>query len=224
MEKNLFRRSFIASSLSKIREPIQQLYGIQQNNMKVLIATFLVCFGTAVAFSPAQPQPQQVRATTTALAASPSHVAAARQIGASFLAAATIFSSVLTVQPPIALAAAFDAGSSQVLAARSGGRAGGRAPARAAPTRVIERQTTTVIQQTPSVYMAPSPMYYSPQPSGLGLALGLNAVSGISEGFREARQENEIRSTRDQLTESRIKEAQMEARLRQLEMQQMAAR
>lgn len=62
-------------------------------------------------------------------------------------------------------------------------------------------------------------MYAQPQGgSGMGLVLGLGAVSSISDGFREARQENEIRSTRDRLTEARIKEAEMEARLRQLEM------
>ena len=65
-----------------------------------------------------------------------------------------------------------------------------------------------------------SPGYYAPPPSGLGLAIGINAVSGIADGFREARQENELRSTRDQLTEARIKEAEMESRLRQLEQQQ----
>jgi hypothetical protein len=65
-----------------------------------------------------------------------------------------------------------------------------------------------------------SPGYYAPQPSGLGLAIGLNAVSGIAEGFREARQENEIRSTRDQLNESRIREAEMAAKLQRLEQQQ----
>ena len=102
-------------------------------------------------------------------------------------------------------------------------RARSAAPRSAAPTRVIERQTT-IIQQPAYAggygggygggYMAP-PMGNSG--SGLGLILGVNAVSGIASGFREARQENEIRSTRDQLTEARIKEAEMEARLKQLE-------
>jgi hypothetical protein len=147
-------------------------------------------------------------------------------MGLSFIAASTILSNVAIVPQEVY---AFDAGSSQVIAARSGGRAGGRAPARAparasAPTRVIERQTT-IIQQPAyagaggGMMMAPQPMYAQPAGgSGLGLVLGLNAVSGIADGFREARQENEIRSTRDQLTEARIKEAEMEARLRQLEM------
>jgi hypothetical protein len=98
-----------------------------------------------------------------------------------------------------------------------------------APTTVIERRTTIVQQQMPSstVLMAPPPVIMAPPamyapvapPSGLGLVLGLNAVSGIADGFREARQENEIRSTREQLTEARIKEAEMEARLRALESQ-----
>jgi hypothetical protein len=134
-----------------------------------------------------------------------------------------------------------DASTQILLAARSGGRAGGRSsssrsagrssmstPSRrsvSSPSTILERRTT-VIQQP--VYSAPtvimSPGYYAPQPSGLGLAIGLNAVSGIADGFREARQENEIRSTRDQLTEARVKEAEMEARLRQLEQQQVTTR
>jgi hypothetical protein len=158
---------------------------------------------------------------------------ALHKLGASFIATATIMSNVMFLPQEVY---AFDAGSSQVIAARSGGRAGGRAPARAAPSRsqprVIERQTT-IIQQPAyagaggGMMMAPPMMaapMYAPQPSGLGLALGINAVSGIASGFREARQENEIRSTRDQLTEARIKEAEMEARLRSLEQQGQYAR
>lgn len=193
--------------------------------MKFLLTLAVAYAGSVVAFAPvhlSQHQQQTLRGTSS-LAAAPSPTDVARKFCASFIATSTILSNVAILAPPQE-AFAFDAGSSQVIAARSGGRAGGRAPARsAAPsrTRVIERQTT-VIQQQP-MYASPggmmmAPPMYAPQPSGLGLAIGLNAVSGISSGFREARQENEIRSTRDQLTEARIKEAEMEARLRQLEM------
>lgn len=153
---------------------------------------------------------------------------AIKQATGSVIAASTILSNVAFLPPPAMAVSPTDSMPSQVLAGRSGGRAGGRAAPRAraapsrAPTKVIERQTT-VIQQPMyggGAYMAP-PMY-APQPSGLGLAIGLNAVSAIGEGMREARQENEIRSTRDQLNEARIKEAEMEARLRQLESAQMA--
>jgi hypothetical protein len=197
--------------------------------MKIFVAALLFCIGSAAAFAPAI---HQSRVPTALAATNPSE--ALHKLGASFIATATIMSNVMFLPQEVN---AFDAGSSQVIAARSGGRAGGRAPARAAPSksqpRVIERQTT-IIQQQPSyaspggtMMMAPPMMaapMYAPQPSGLGLALGINAVSGISSGFREARQENEIRSTRDQLTEARIKEAEMEARLRSLEQQQQYAR
>jgi hypothetical protein len=184
--------------------------------------------------------PPQLQRSSTQLAASTQPF---QKLAGAFLATTTILSNVVWFAPPQpADAASFfdDSSSTMTLAARSGGRAGGRAAPRmsspsssssyarpsssSSSTRVIERQTT-IIQQPSTVLVAPPPVYgggfgggyYAPQPSGLGLAIGLNAVSGIAEGFREARQENEIRSTRDQLTEARIKEAEMEARLRALE-------
>jgi hypothetical protein len=147
---------------------------------------------------------------------------ALRHFAGSVVATSTILSNVLMVAVPPSDAAIGD-GPTQLLAARSGGRAGGRARSvsrPAAPT-IINRRTTVI--QAPAPYssgLIMSPGYYAPPPSGLGLAIGINAVSGIADGFREARQENELRSTRDQLTEARIKEAEMEARLRQLEQQQ----
>ena len=64
--------------------------------------------------------------------------------------------------------------------------------------------------------MAPS---YNPYP-GLGLSLGLNAVNQIGNDMRDYRQEREIQDTRAELNASRAREAQMEARLRQLEVGQ----
>ena len=128
-----------------------------------------------------------------------------------------------------------ESSTTQLLAARSGGRAGGRSASsssrsvsRPSSPTVIQRRTT-VIQQpvytTPNVIVSPGGYgygggYYSPQPSGLGLAIGLNAISGIGEGFREARQENEIRSTRDQLNDARVREAEMAVKIQQLEQMQ----
>ena len=178
--------------------------------MKLAVWVFLLV-GSAAAFSPPKPVSSVQDGVKKAFA--------------SFALVSTVLTNFAAVVPAEAYyygtgSDALDSSSQVLLAARSGGRAGGRArsaPSRAAPpTRVIERQTT-VIQQ-PSygggmAIMAPPPMYMAPPaPSGLGLALGLNAVSGISEGFREARQENEIRSTQQQLTEARIKEAEMEVR------------
>jgi len=173
-----------------------------------IAALFLLWVGSAAAFSPQKPPASTSNKLEEGV----------KKAFASFAVASTILSN-LAVVPAEAYTMSSSSldSSSQVLAARSGGRAGGRssrAPSRAAPPpqRVIERQTT-VIQQ-PSYggggAMMMAPPMYAPQPSGLGLALGLNAVSGIAEGMREARQENEIRSTRDQLTEARIKEAEME--------------
>merc|ERR1711935_1147144 len=88
-------------------------------------------------------------------------------------------------------------------------------------------RSSTVINRTyvtqpsyssPSVIMAPS-YGYNPYP-GLGLGLGLNAVNQIGNDMRDYRQEREIRDTQTELSASRAREAQMEARLRQLEMGQ----
>mmetsp|Transcript_62823 Transcript_62823/g.152947 ORF Transcript_62823/g.152947 Transcript_62823/m.152947 type:complete len:272 (-) Transcript_62823:360-1175(-) len=171
----------------------------------------------------------------------------ASAVGASsFFAAAVIAANVLSAGADPAMAfnndnlqnvdfggssSSFD--TTQLLAARSGGRAGGRsAGGRSAPspaarsrssstttnTRVIERTryvpTPGVGYGGPSVIVAP-PMY-NPFP-GYGLGLGLNAVNQIGNDMRDYRQENEIQSTRAQLQQSQMREAEMEARLRQLE-------
>ena len=47
--------------------------------------------------------------------------------------------------------------------------------------------------------------------------MGLNAINQIGNDMRDYRQENEIQSTRAQLQQSQMREAEMEARLRQLE-------
>ena len=57
---------------------------------------------------------------------------------------------------------------------------------------------------------------YNPN-AGLGLALGINAIGNIGEGMREYRQETEIRDTRSELQQAKMKEAELEMRLRQLE-------
>merc|ERR1712050_248933 len=129
-----------------------------------------------------------------------------------------------------------DFGSSQVVAARSGGRAGGRASSsssyrssssyssRPSSTRVVER--TTVIQQP--TYVAPTPTVivspgYSYNPmGGFGLGYGLGAINSIGNAMQDARQEAEISQSRAELQNAKMKEMELEARLRQLEMQQVA--
>merc|ERR1712232_1148608 len=78
----------------------------------------------------------------------------------------------------------------------------------------------TVVQPSP-VIVAPTPVYggygYNPMP-GLGLSIGLNAMNQIGNDMRDYRQESEIRQTQAELQNSKMREAELEARLRQLEM------
>lgn len=55
-----------------------------------------------------------------------------------------------------------------------------------------------------------------------GLGLGLNAVNQIGNDMRDNRQEGEIRSTQNELMQSRQREADMASRLQQLEKNQAA--
>jgi hypothetical protein len=54
-----------------------------------------------------------------------------------------------------------------------------------------------------------------------GLTLGLNAMQNSGNAQRDYRQEGEIRDTQNELERSKMREADMNARLRQMEMQQM---
>lgn len=102
---------------------------------------------------------------------------ALRKAGASLVAAALIAGNVLSVAPALAVmhddasAVNFGGGTSQVLAARSGGRAGGRA--RSAPAaRSSSRSTNTntrVIERT----------RYVPTPGVMGGGYGYGAGPGI---------------------------------------------
>lgn len=150
-----------------------------------------------------------------------------KKAAVSLVAAAFVLGNAATAQPASAMDDGYF-GSSQVIAARSGGRAGGRASsARSSysPSRSATTNTRTVINRT--TYVTPSPVYsspsvivappvYNPMP-GLGLSLGLNAVSNIGNDMRDYRQEREIQDTRSELERSRMREVEMEARLRQLE-------
>ena len=160
--------------------------------------------------------PVQTSRPATALSSARSDEVA-RKAMTSVVAAAYLMTNIVAAAPAFAFDDDF-AGSSQVIAGRSGGRSGGRAraPARA-PTRVIERQTT-IVQPSP-VIVSPGYGYgygYNPN-AGLGLALGINAIGSIGEGMREYRQESEIRDTRSELQQAKFKEAELEMRLRQLE-------
>eukprot|EP00537_Pseudo-nitzschia_pungens_P007766 CAMPEP_0172367138 /NCGR_PEP_ID=MMETSP1060-20121228/19402_1 /TAXON_ID=37318 /ORGANISM="Pseudo-nitzschia pungens, Strain cf. cingulata" /LENGTH=242 /DNA_ID=CAMNT_0013091269 /DNA_START=330 /DNA_END=1058 /DNA_ORIENTATION=+ len=193
----------------------------------------LLCASGASAFAPT------IAGSNAAASATALHMAsfedAAKTAAASVLAATLVLGAA--VEPAQALGEEFgDFGSSQVIAARSGGRAGGRSAAsRSAPSaRSVNpsrpstntnTRTTTVINRTyvtpaAPVYSSPSvivaPPVYNPMP-GLGLSLGLNAVNQIGNDMRDYRQEREIQDTRSELQASKMREAEMEARLRQLE-------
>lgn len=91
------------------------------------------------------------------------------------VAAAFFAGTMATVEP--ALAAMDDSelfGSSQVVAARSGGRAGGRsAVMRAPPSRPASSINTRVIERT--TYVTPSPVIVAPPMYGYGY----NPVPGL---------------------------------------------
>lgn len=241
--------------------------------------TLLMLLGSAEAFAPVN---QHARASTSssALQMANNSKDGGKKTAASFLTAAYILANVVSVAPA-AEAAYFDdhdfAGSSQVVAARSGGRMGGRsavgsrsssAPSYSSKSSVRSTtvvRPTTVIQTGPSVVASPYGYGYGYDPmpglgkfvslsffllsqkgsfkndmthlfyhgsmnrsSGkiqcnnsqntvVGLSLGLSAINSVGNGIREYRQESEIAQGRAELEQARIKQAELEARLRMLE-------
>jgi uncharacterized membrane protein len=185
----------------------------------------LLCVSGASAFAPATTP----KTSVTSLQMS-SNDETNKKVAASVLAATFILGNIAAVAPAQAMDDSFFGNSSTVIAARSGGRAGGRSSGARMSSRPMSRPSSssssrTVINRT---YVTPSPMYSSPSvimaPSygynpmgGLGLGLGLNAVNNIGNDMRDYRQEREIQDTRSELNQSRQREAEMEARLRQLE-------
>lgn len=152
--------------------------------------------------------------TTSTSPTSPTRLnAATRDQWASGVAAALFLAANVATSP----AWAFDDSSQLLIAARSGGRAGGRAYK--AP---VQRSSTTIYQTSPStVYMTP-PSYYGASPfSGMsGLYLGLSTVGAVNDALREARQQQQIARSQEELQQAKMKEMELEMRLRQLEGQQ----
>jgi len=182
-------------------------------------AMALLCVSGASAFAPANAP----RTSITSLQMGSNNEETSKKVVASVLAATFILGNVATVAPAQAIDdSAF--GTSTVVAARSGGRAGGRSSGarssyRPSSSSSYRPSSTTVINRT---YVSPSPVMMAPSygynpMGGLGLGLGLNAVGQIGNDMRDYRQEREIQDTRSALNQSQAREAQMEARLRQLE-------
>lgn len=149
----------------------------------------------------------------------------------SLVVAATIFATVISnVEPASAQADSFYldfSGSTEVLAARSGGRTGGRSsrayrpsPSRSAGTRTrIYNSNTRIIQPSYSPPIIVTPGFgfgYNPF-GGFGLGLGYGAVGSVGNVMQDIRQDNELDRVQAELQAEKIKEADMEARLRALE-------
>mmetsp|Transcript_43340 Transcript_43340/g.49180 ORF Transcript_43340/g.49180 Transcript_43340/m.49180 type:complete len:196 (+) Transcript_43340:59-646(+) len=129
-----------------------------------------------------------------------------------------------------------DFGSSQILAARSGGRMGGRSMggggmggrpmggsrSYAAPVRNYS-STTTIIRPM----IAPSPFGfgggygygYNPL-GGIGLGYGLGAMNNAGNAQTDYRQETEIQQNRGELEQTKQKAMELENRLKLLEQKQ----
>ncbi|KAL3792575.1 hypothetical protein HJC23_005545 [Cyclotella cryptica] len=198
----------------------------------LFLAATSLCLGTSTAFT----APRSPLAARSSTSLSMKNDDAGKTFAASALAAAYLFTGVVSADAAFAMDA-FDAplaaldSSSVVMAARSGGRAGGRAAQRmSAPpssSKTVINRSTTVIQAPPVVvgggygyggygYGA----YYDPTP-GIALNLGLSAVSAVGNGMREYRQTEEIARSRAELSAARDREAEMSERIRALEQMQM---
>lgn len=154
-------------------------------------------------------------------------VASAILLSSSF-ASPDAFAAVDSVSSP-SPSSSMDFGSSQIVSARSGGRAGGRSSVssmRSAPPSVRSSAATTTINRT-TIIAAPAPVIASPvvvspfvSPFG-GFGYGaLGAVSAIGNEIRDVRQENEIARERAELEVSKQRQAQLEQRLYELERNQ----
>uniref|UniRef100_A0A7S3L9E3 Uncharacterized protein n=1 Tax=Amphora coffeiformis TaxID=265554 RepID=A0A7S3L9E3_9STRA len=157
----------------------------------------------------------------------------------SVFAAAFLVANVATVAPAFAVDDFADFGSSQVVAARSGGRSGGRASSggnsrsyrSSAPSTTYKSySSTTYVAPRPSTVIVAPPSYsmgYSYNPlGGLGnVAAGYALGSALNGGnsYQDARQEQEIRQSQYELQQAKMKELELEARLRALEGQQRPA-
>jgi hypothetical protein len=188
--------------------------------------------GSLEAFAPIAPS--SGRAATTSLeAARENNGFDLKKVAASAFAAAFLAANVVAMDPALALdSSVFDFGSSEVISARSGGRSGGRVSSGGARSSMgrsssYSRSSTTIVRPTtvitspsyvaPPVYIAPSIGYgYNPL-GGLGMGYALGSMNNIGNDMRDYRQESEIQQSKAQLEQARIKEAELEARLRQLE-------
>jgi len=186
------------------------------------LATLALCLGSAAAFAPVH---FASRSSASSLKAkSDDSTVGANMFARTAIASACLLSGLFAADAAFAAPAPptqVDFGASTVIAGRSGGRAGGRASAArpSSRSRTVINRTTVV---APPVMVSPGYGYggYGYGSPGLGLGLTLGAMNSVGDGIREYRQEGEIRDTRSQLEQERMKSFELEQRLRNLEMQQ----
>jgi len=159
-------------------------------------------------------------------------------MAAAAIAAGCIMSSLFAVDAAFAepISPSFGESSSITIAGRSGGRSGGRAASggyRPSSSSSYSRPSggTTVIRKTvvqpgPSVIVAPPPMMgggygYGYGGPSFGTIATFGVLDAIGDGMREGRQNAEIRNTRSELEQERMKAFELEQRLKMIEMQQM---
>lgn len=144
-----------------------------------------------------------------------------RVVAASAMAATFILGSTLYA----GAALAFPDDSSLLLAARSGSRSGGRAARAPSPSSSRVYSRTTIIAPPTPIISAPvvvSPFGasigygYNPL-GGFGLGYGLGAMNSIGDTVRDYRQESEIQREKVELEVTKQKQAELEARIRELE-------
>ena len=204
--------------------------------VSAIVASLLA--STALGFAPVV-APQSSRGTTALASARQDEQT--RKTVSSFLAAAFVAVNVAaTAMPALAVQQDDFFGSTEVIAARSGGRSGGRAgsggnsksyrssaPSRPTTTYKSYSSTTVVAPPRPTVVVTPGYGYgygYSSyNPIGdIATGYAIGSIANIGNNMRDARQEREIEQSRYQLEQARMKEAELEGRLRALEAQQQA--
>mmetsp|Transcript_12439 Transcript_12439/g.23337 ORF Transcript_12439/g.23337 Transcript_12439/m.23337 type:complete len:216 (-) Transcript_12439:166-813(-) len=194
----------------------------------------LLAISNAAAFAPIASNANaktstSLRASTTDQPNSVSKFFTASVASAILLSSSFATPDAIAAVDSLSSSSPIDFGSSQVVSARSGGRAGGRSSAssmRSAPSVRSSSATTTINRTT--VIAAPAPVIAAPvvvSPFGYspfgGFGYGaLGAVSAIGNEMRDIRQENEIARERAELEVSKQRQAQLEQRLYELERNQ----
>jgi hypothetical protein len=151
--------------------------------MKLSAVVALLCAPAASGFATFSGSP---KASTTSLNGTPQE--GMKKVAFSAVAAAFLAGNIVSAGPAVAAVDEMDFGSSQVVAARSGGRAGGRSSAAMrAPSRPVSIPSTNtrVIERT--TYVTPSPVIVAPPIYGYGYnpVPGLGMYSNPScRGFR----------------------------------------